>query len=843
MSMETRNISHVSRRSFLKTAGAAGLLATIGVDLGFANVLKAAEVDIKKTTSDGWHYGHCRMCMRGCCPNMYRVENGIAVEIQGNPKAPNSKGGLCAKGQAIIQNTYNPYRVKAPMKRTNPIKGLDVDPKWIEISWEEALQTTADKLSKIYKEDPRELIYQVGFGDMDYFSTFEFYFAHAFKTPNYVKSNGILCTLHYASDLIQGVFPCSAPDGTYINYLVCLGMHLGLSLASAEGGARVLFERMYDDREMKIVMIDPRGGPESSKGEWVPCRPGGDLAFLLAMTYSIFYEVKKMDFYYLQWRTTSPYLIGQDEMYIRGKDGKPQIRDKSDGKIKSFDDKTLKDPDLWVDNITVDGKKATSALTLLKRSLKEYTPEWAEKICDIPASKTREIAHDYIANASIGEYVYLENSKGEKVKMPVRRSLIEAGRGLKNQRDGVANDLMSKLLAMLVGGIELPGGTVGKARGIYHLLPDADGVVAPKGEAKTEHDLNMQWPPQYINLFDWFPHKHTSPVHAYRVSLDPQKYGFDYNIKALFTIGSNPIASTSDPYMIEEAIKKIPFGVCLAYHYDEMAQMADILFASHSLLEKESVNCFEGAFDMNGKDTNNLRLMMYRDPIAPIYNTRQPQDIVMELAERMGILSEFNADINKVGIILGEVTNARLEEDKGEFLDLNRRYTVNELWNIGIKKSFGVDMDYFRQNDGIIISYRAPAEAYNAYWYRDGESRHPVYWNTTKIQGEIQTKYFEEHDETVSKYPGFDWKDNMNYYESLIKWRSKELLDVKEDDEFNLVSINWKSVTLPSRCGGSDQKTWLEEAAVAFDPSFGKMSISSMTADNLGSKEGELWGG
>ena len=36
-------------------------------------------------------------------------------------------------GKSTIMNLYNPYRVKAPMKRTNPEKGLNVDPGWVEI--------------------------------------------------------------------------------------------------------------------------------------------------------------------------------------------------------------------------------------------------------------------------------------------------------------------------------------------------------------------------------------------------------------------------------------------------------------------------------------------------------------------------------------------------------------------------------------------------------------------------------------------------------------------------------------------------------------------------------------
>ena len=41
---------------------------------------------------------------------------------------------------------YNPYRVKTPLKRTNPQKGPDIDPGLVEISWEEAIDTVAKRL-------------------------------------------------------------------------------------------------------------------------------------------------------------------------------------------------------------------------------------------------------------------------------------------------------------------------------------------------------------------------------------------------------------------------------------------------------------------------------------------------------------------------------------------------------------------------------------------------------------------------------------------------------------------------------------------------------------------------
>lgn len=70
-----------SRRNLIKAAGLSSLFGMLGLSF---DPLQAAEhakgVKLNPKMKDGWHYGHCRMCMRGTCPNMYRVENGIAVE-------------------------------------------------------------------------------------------------------------------------------------------------------------------------------------------------------------------------------------------------------------------------------------------------------------------------------------------------------------------------------------------------------------------------------------------------------------------------------------------------------------------------------------------------------------------------------------------------------------------------------------------------------------------------------------------------------------------------------------------------------------------------------------------
>ena len=93
-------------------------------------------------------HGICGACMQCDCATLVYLQNGVVVNIEGNPDAPPNYGTLCGRGRAEIMSLYNPYRVKTPLIRTNPEKGLDVDPMWKEASWDEALGLVAERLKK-----------------------------------------------------------------------------------------------------------------------------------------------------------------------------------------------------------------------------------------------------------------------------------------------------------------------------------------------------------------------------------------------------------------------------------------------------------------------------------------------------------------------------------------------------------------------------------------------------------------------------------------------------------------------------------------------------------------------
>jgi anaerobic selenocysteine-containing dehydrogenase len=104
-----------------------------------------------------WKPSICPMCAAGCAVSVRVMEadvettrNGqagvvkmaVAKKLEGEPKDPISRGGLCARGQASIQLTFHPDRLTRPMKRS----GARGAGEFKEISWDEAIAELAGKL-------------------------------------------------------------------------------------------------------------------------------------------------------------------------------------------------------------------------------------------------------------------------------------------------------------------------------------------------------------------------------------------------------------------------------------------------------------------------------------------------------------------------------------------------------------------------------------------------------------------------------------------------------------------------------------------------------------------------
>ncbi len=90
---------------------------------------------------------HCRMCHGGCGVLVY-VKDGKAVKIAGDPDCPINHGTLCSKGFGSIQLAYHPDRLTYPVKRVGP----KASGQWERISWDEALDTIAERILGLQRE-------------------------------------------------------------------------------------------------------------------------------------------------------------------------------------------------------------------------------------------------------------------------------------------------------------------------------------------------------------------------------------------------------------------------------------------------------------------------------------------------------------------------------------------------------------------------------------------------------------------------------------------------------------------------------------------------------------------
>jgi anaerobic selenocysteine-containing dehydrogenase/Fe-S-cluster-containing dehydrogenase component len=108
----------LSRRSFIKLAATAGAAAAIpGCEPAARNLIPYVVPDENVIPGMPTFYATaCTECPAGC-GLVARVREGRVIKLEGNPADPISQGSTCARGQAALQEVYNPDRLPRPEQR------------------------------------------------------------------------------------------------------------------------------------------------------------------------------------------------------------------------------------------------------------------------------------------------------------------------------------------------------------------------------------------------------------------------------------------------------------------------------------------------------------------------------------------------------------------------------------------------------------------------------------------------------------------------------------------------------------------------------------------------------
>lgn len=414
---------------------------------------------------DTWTTSMCGRCYGGCAVRVHRI-NGVATQIEGNPDSDmGARGGLCAKGLAALQVLYDPNRLNMPLKRTNPEKGLHADPKWKEISWDEALTEIADHLGKILREEPGKLLAQASV-IRSFFSSFGLkpLFDAGMKNV-WVGGGGLHCGAgaHAVAGMINSSWSI-VPDYDNCNYIIYFGASKGTAAGHSSGISTRLAAECRD-RGGKFIIFDPQCNYAGGKAtEWVPLIPGTDGAIALAMCNIIVNELGIMDKVFLRAKTNAPYLIGPDGRYVRDKETKRcLVWDLDEGKAMPYDYREIPNyRAACAVNYALEGEYKVNGIVChpvferVREHLKLYTPEMASKVSTVPAEKIRIIAKEFAEAARVGSTVILD---GHEVPMrPVSAVLFRGGEGHENS---LMTCFAIALLNGIVGSADVYGGTLG----------------------------------------------------------------------------------------------------------------------------------------------------------------------------------------------------------------------------------------------------------------------------------------------------------------------------------------------------------------------------------------------
>ncbi len=349
----------LTKRNFIKLAASCGAALTGMGELSrvhaLTGTLKLEEGGMDFSPETGKERqvvtSACWQCVSRCTTLNY-TENGRLVKIEGNPESIRNRGKICAKGQAGINQVYDPDRVLYPMLRA----GKRGEGKWKRISWDEALELVVNGgdiaghrvkgLKNLQDEGhPEKFMFHYGRMKGSDSKIIKSNFLAAFGTKT-IGNHTTICEggKWVAQELIWGKH-YDVNDVEHTNMILNFGSNFFETHTSHIQLAQRAIKAMTE-REVKLYTFDVRLSNTAAKStEWIPIKPGTDLAVALSMCN----------------------VIMSNGLYDR-----------------NFIEK-------WT-TVTVDS---------LKDHLKQYTPEWAEQLSGVPASMIKSLAIEY-ANANPG---------------------------------------------------------------------------------------------------------------------------------------------------------------------------------------------------------------------------------------------------------------------------------------------------------------------------------------------------------------------------------------------------------------------------------------------------------
>jgi anaerobic selenocysteine-containing dehydrogenase len=279
----------MERRQFiiLTAAGAAGSLALEGCTTQSEYSEPLYVVNEKYIPgADYWHATVCGQCQAGCGV-IVRQRDGNANKIEGNPLHPISRGKLCARGQAGLNELYNPDRIKHPLK----LNGVRGSGNFQEITWDSAIETLTERLRDLRQRgQAKQIVWIEGSESRGTFRDLAERFLSALGGP--VMTSFMPFSRDVERESARTTFGSSAPptyDLSQADFVLSFGARFLETWSSPVYYSRGFGEmRRARKTRGRFVHAEPRLSlTAASADEWLPVRPGAEGRLALSIAHEL----------------------------------------------------------------------------------------------------------------------------------------------------------------------------------------------------------------------------------------------------------------------------------------------------------------------------------------------------------------------------------------------------------------------------------------------------------------------------------------------------------------------------------------------------------------------------
>jgi anaerobic selenocysteine-containing dehydrogenase len=231
---------------------------------------------------ESWLPSTCFECGALCGIRVRKID-GRLVKVEGDPEDPSSRGGVCARGQALPQAMYHPDRIQGPLVR----EGERGSGRFTKVSWDEALARVASEMTRARDSDEEPWLgFITGRVNGHRRGMIHRLLAAAGGGPHLFHEPFTDAAVARAHAMATGQASTFDFDMAEAAYVVSFGAELIESERAPVRFARALAEMRQGrpGRRGKLVMVGPRLSLTAANAdEWIPARPEFELDLALAV--------------------------------------------------------------------------------------------------------------------------------------------------------------------------------------------------------------------------------------------------------------------------------------------------------------------------------------------------------------------------------------------------------------------------------------------------------------------------------------------------------------------------------------------------------------------------------